>query len=88
VACSVVYGIHYVGHTPQVMHQLPTLSIDKTDGCQVYLSQESINCEIITAKSSEMNILIPDKSGEFVSNCHEFFFDVGFPSNEIHYVPF
>ena len=51
----------------QVMHQLPTLSIDKTDGCQVYLSKDSVNCEIITAKSSEMNILIPDKSGEFVS---------------------
>lgn len=49
----------------QVMQQLPTLSIDKTDGCQVYLSKESVNCEIITAKSSEMNILIPDKSGEF-----------------------
>lgn len=49
----------------QVMQQLPTLSIDKTDGCQVYLSKDSINCEIITAKSSEMNILIPDKSGEF-----------------------
>ena len=51
----------------QVMQQLPTVSIDKTDGCQVYLSKDSINCEIITAKSSEMNILIPDKSGEFVS---------------------
>ena len=50
----------------QVMQQLPTLSIDKTDGCQVYLSKDSITCEIITAKSSEMNILIPDKSGEFV----------------------
>ena len=54
----------------QVMQQLPTVSIDKTDGCQVYLSKESVNCEIITAKSSEMNILIPDKSGEFVSEVH------------------
>ena len=60
--------VYTVGHTPQVMHQLPTLSIDKTDGCQVYLSKESLTCEIITAKSSEMNILIPDKSGEFVSD--------------------
>ena len=65
----------------QVMQQLPTLSIDKTDGCQVYLSKDSTNCEIITAKSSEMNILIPDKSGEFVSEhlctsvaSHEFLF--------------
>ena len=70
------------------MHQLPTVSIDKTDGCQVYLSQESINCDIISAKSSEMNILIPDKSGEFVSDYVMSLFDVGLPSNEIHYVPF
>lgn len=50
------------------MQQLPTLSIDKTDGCQVYLSKDSLNVDIISAKSSEMNILIPDKTGEFVSS--------------------
>jgi adenylyl cyclase-associated protein len=43
------------------------VSIDKTDGCQVYLSKDSLSAEIITAKSSEMNILVPDASGEFVS---------------------
>jgi adenylyl cyclase-associated protein len=37
---------------------MPTLSIQKTDGCQVYLSKESINAEIVTSKSSEMNILV------------------------------
>lgn len=44
------------------------MSIDKTDGCQVYLSKDSLKCEIITAKSSEMNICIPPKgSGDYVS---------------------
>ncbi|XP_043921663.1 adenylyl cyclase-associated protein 2-like [Protopterus annectens] len=43
----------------QVMGRVPTMSINKTEGCHVYLSEESLNCEIVSAKSSEMNILIP-----------------------------
>jgi adenylyl cyclase-associated protein len=34
----------------------------------VYLSAESANAEIVSSKSSEMNILVPDKSGDFVSD--------------------
>lgn len=49
------------------MGQCPTVSIDKTDGCQMYLSKESLNAEIVTAKSSEMNILVPKEDGDFVS---------------------
>ncbi|KIH67743.1 DE Adenylate cyclase associated [Ancylostoma duodenale] len=44
---------------------MPTLSIQKTDGCQVYLSETSKNAEIITSKSSEMNVLIPMADGDF-----------------------
>ncbi|KFV82865.1 Adenylyl cyclase-associated protein 2 [Struthio camelus australis] len=43
----------------QVMGKVPTLSINKTEGCHIYLSEESLDCEIVSAKSSEMNILIP-----------------------------
>ncbi|CAD5234365.1 unnamed protein product [Bursaphelenchus xylophilus] len=43
----------------QSMGTLPTISIQKTDGCQVYLSKDSINAEIVTSKSSEMNVLVP-----------------------------
>ncbi|KAG7457450.1 hypothetical protein MATL_G00227200 [Megalops atlanticus] len=43
----------------QVMGTVPTISINKTDGCHVYLSQDALGCEIISAKSSEMNILLP-----------------------------
>ena len=50
------------------MQQVPTITIEKTDGCQVYLSKESLHTEIISAKSSEMNILIPKEDGEF-SEC-------------------
>ena len=56
----------------QVMVKVPTISIDKTDGCMVYLSKDSLSTQLVTAKSSEMNILVPDDSGEFVScqYCH------------------
>jgi len=50
----------------QVMVKVPTISIDKTDGCMVYLSKDSLSTQLVTAKSSEMNILVPDDSGEFV----------------------
>ncbi len=45
---------------------MPTISVDKTDGCQMFLSKDSLAVEIVTAKSSEMNVMIP--TGEdFVS---------------------
>lgn len=49
----------------QTLGAMPTLTIQKTDGCQVYLSKDSLNAEIVTSKSSEMNILVPDETGEF-----------------------
>ncbi|XP_028281101.1 adenylyl cyclase-associated protein 2 [Parambassis ranga] len=45
----------------QVLGTVPTISINKTEGCQVYLSKGSLNCDIVSAKSSEMNILIPEE---------------------------
>ena len=40
---------------------VPTISVEKTDGCQMYLSKEAAEkTEIITAKSSEMNVLAPN----------------------------
>uniref|UniRef100_A0A8C5UI65 Adenylyl cyclase-associated protein n=1 Tax=Microcebus murinus TaxID=30608 RepID=A0A8C5UI65_MICMU len=49
----------------QVMGKVPTISINKTDGCHAYLSKNSLDCEIVSAKSSEMNVLIPTESGDF-----------------------
>ena len=34
-------------------------------GCHVYLSKNSLDCEIVSAKSSEMNVLIPTEGGDF-----------------------
>ena len=50
----------------QVLGKVPTISVEKTDGCQMFLSEDSKAVEIITAKSSEMNVSIPN-GDEFVS---------------------
>ncbi|KAM4539104.1 adenylyl cyclase-associated protein 2 isoform 2-T2 [Odontesthes bonariensis] len=49
----------------QVLGTVPTISINKTEGCQVYLSKNALNCDIISAKSSEMNILIPEGEDDY-----------------------
>lgn len=59
---SVISGIDLVNCQScqiQVTGKAPTFSIDKTDGCQLYLSKEGLGAEIFTAKSSEINICIP-----------------------------
>ena len=45
--------------------KLPLVNIDKTDQFQIYLSKESMNVEIIQAKSSSMNVLVPTEEGDF-----------------------
>ncbi|KAL6421428.1 hypothetical protein ACFW04_013887 [Cataglyphis niger] len=49
----------------QVLGKVPTISIDKTDGCQMYLNTESLNVELITSKSSEMNVMVPKANGDY-----------------------
>ncbi|KAG7499942.1 hypothetical protein JOB18_003350 [Solea senegalensis] len=49
----------------QVLGTVPTISINKTEGCQVYLSKDSLSCDIVSAKSSEMNIMIPTDDGDY-----------------------
>ena len=41
------------------VNELPSLCIDKCSGVTVTLSPASINCEITSSKSSEMNVAIP-----------------------------
>lgn len=72
LCCLAVVGSVALTHTflnvfLKVLGKVPTISINKTEGCQVYLSKESLHCDIVSAKSSEMNILIPQDDDEFVS---------------------
>jgi len=48
----------------QVTGSVPAIAIDKTSGCQLYLSASSLGTEIVTSKSSEMNVLIPGAKPE------------------------
>lgn len=48
----------------QVKGRVPAISIDKSGGVQVYLSKNSLETEIITSTSSEMNVIIPPKNPE------------------------
>jgi len=43
----------------QVTGKVPSVAIDKCSGVQVFLSKSSLETEIVTSKSSEMNIVIP-----------------------------
>jgi len=53
----------------QTLGQVPTVCIEKTDGCQVYLSSKSLNTEVVSSKSTAMNILIPNAAGDEFSEC-------------------
>lgn len=43
----------------QVNHSLPQISIDKSDGGNIYLSKESLNTEIYTSCSTAINVNLP-----------------------------
>jgi adenylyl cyclase-associated protein len=52
----------------QVKGTVASIAIDKTDGCLVYLSKESMDTQIVQSKSSEMNIAYPkpDDESDFI----------------------
>ncbi|KAK4835748.1 hypothetical protein QYF36_014031 [Acer negundo] len=55
-ACEVV---NCSGVEVQCQGSAPTISVDNTGGCQLYLSKDSMGTSITTAKSSEINVLVP-----------------------------
>jgi hypothetical protein len=50
--------------------------VDNTGGCQLYLSKESLEASITTAKSSEINVLVPgaEPNGDWVCFLVSLFF--------------
>ncbi|KAF7142619.1 hypothetical protein RHSIM_Rhsim05G0074500 [Rhododendron simsii] len=55
-ACEIV---NCNGVEVQCQGSAPTISVDNTSGCQLYLSKDSLEASITTAKSSEINVLVP-----------------------------
>ena len=62
---SLVEFINCKSMKAQVIDRVPTVQIEKTDGCHIYLSPASLETEFITSKSSEMSVNIPDDDGEY-----------------------
>ncbi|XP_051137205.1 cyclase-associated protein 1 [Andrographis paniculata] len=66
-ACEIV---NCNGVEVQCQGSAPTISVDNTSGCQLYLSKDSLATSITTAKSSETNVLVPgsDPDGDWVEH--------------------
>jgi len=47
----------------QCTGKVPSIAIDKCSGVQFFLSKDGLNAEIVTSKSDQMNVLIPDPAG-------------------------
>lgn len=62
---SLVEFVNCKSMKAQVTDRVPTIQIEKTDGCHVYLSSTSLDTEFITSKSSEMSVNIPIDDGEY-----------------------
>ena len=62
---SLVEFINCKSMKAQVTDRVPTVQIEKTDGCHIYLSPTSLDTEFITSKSSEMSINLPTEDGEY-----------------------
>ncbi|XP_010548053.1 PREDICTED: cyclase-associated protein 1 [Tarenaya hassleriana] len=43
----------------QCQGSAPTISVDNTTGCQLYLGKDALGAAITTAKSSEINVMVP-----------------------------
>ncbi|KAK3272657.1 hypothetical protein CYMTET_19060 [Cymbomonas tetramitiformis] len=56
-ACEVVNG---KSNEVQCKGKVPTIVVDNCGGQQIYLSKECLDATITTAKSSEVNVLVPD----------------------------
>ncbi|KAL0384096.1 UNVERIFIED_CONTAM: Cyclase-associated protein 1 [Sesamum radiatum] len=54
----------------QCQGSAPTISVDNTAGCQLYLSKDALEASITTAKSSEINVLVPgaEPDGDWVEH--------------------
>jgi len=62
---NVVAGIELINCTSckvQVRDVCQTITVDKCNGTQLILTRESLKAEIISAKSSELNIVVPGEN--------------------------
>lgn len=58
---SLVEFINCQGIQAQPMGKVPTITIDKTDGIQLFLRKDSLDVELVSAKSAEINVCVIDE---------------------------
>ncbi|KAG7375805.1 F-actin-capping protein subunit alpha [Phytophthora boehmeriae] len=59
-AVSSIEIVNCKGVQVQCKGVVPSVAIDKTDGCLVYISWEGRDVQFVTSKSSEMNVAFPE----------------------------
>jgi len=62
---SVMAGFEVVnssGTKAQALGSVGTISVDKCEGTQLIMSEASLHADVISAKSSELNIIVPGKT--------------------------
>ncbi|KAG5438856.1 hypothetical protein PCK2_000919, partial [Pneumocystis canis] len=60
---TLISGIEFtrcMSLTLQILDYTPTITLDQCDNCQIYLSPNCLNTEIITSKYNTINVHIPD----------------------------
>jgi len=63
---SLVEFINCQSIQAQPMGKVPTITIDKTDGIQLFLRKESLDVELVSAKSAEINVcVINEATGDY-----------------------
>lgn len=63
-AISQVEAVNSTGIEIQVIKSVPSITLDKCQAVQIYLSASSLHTEIVTSKSDTMNILVPGAKPE------------------------
>lgn len=63
---SMVEFINCQNMQAQTMGKVPTVTVDKTDGIQIFLNRNSLDVELVSAKSAEINVcVVDDASGDY-----------------------
>ncbi|KAI9912069.1 hypothetical protein PsorP6_009753 [Peronosclerospora sorghi] len=62
-AVSSIEIVNCKGVQVQCKGMVPSVAIENTDGCLVYISWESRDVQFVTSKSSEMNVAFPEAAG-------------------------
>ncbi|UYV62147.1 CAP1 [Cordylochernes scorpioides] len=52
----------------QSMGTVPTVTVDKAESVLIYLSPRSLDCEVVTSMSFEVNVAIPKGDGDFAEH--------------------